>query len=339
MTNCGNKKKVLIVGAGGFTGGFIVDQAIARGYNVWAGVRASTSREYLQNEGIRFIEFDFSSEESIENTLREEAPEGGWDWIVYNIGLTKALNFRDFDKVNHDYLRYFTSALQSAELVPEKFLFMSSLSVMGPGKKGSYEPFTEEMIPMPDTHYGTSKLKAEIWLATTNIPHIIFRATGIYGPRDNDYYLMYKSIASGFDFTAGLRPQALSFLYVEDLARAVFDALERSETGKTYIVAEGRSYTQKEFRQIVLQIMHKHFAIPVAVPLWALKAVCTVSEKIGIARMKPSTLNRDKYNILSQRNWNVDISEAKKGFGFSPRVSLREGIAAAIDWNKKNNRL
>ncbi len=37
-------KKVLIVGAGGFIGGFIADEALKRGYDTWAGVRESTSR-------------------------------------------------------------------------------------------------------------------------------------------------------------------------------------------------------------------------------------------------------------------------------------------------------
>jgi len=333
------KKKVLIVGAGGFVGGFMADEGAGRGYEVWAGVRSTTSRRYLGNPELKFIELDFSSPEILADTLGRLAPDGGWDWIIYNLGITKALNFREFDKVNHTYLRYFTQALKQTDLVPSKFLYMSSLSVMGHGKKGSYEPFTEEMIPMPNTHYGTSKLKAEMWLAASGIPHIIFRATGVYGPRDNDYYLMFKSIASGFDFTAGLRPQALTFIYVEDLARAAYDALERSDTGKTYIVSEPRSYSQKEFRKIALQVMHKRFVIPVVVPLWAIKAVCYVSEKIGIIRMKPSTLNRDKYNILSQRNWRADITAAKSGFGFNPRVGLREGLVKTIEWNEENNRL
>lgn len=334
-----NNNNVLVAGAGGFTGGFIVSEGIRRGYSVWAGIRPSTSREYLTDKTIQFADIDYSSPENVARSLSAVAPEGGWKWIVYNVGLTKALRFSDFSNVNYGCLRNFTEGLKIAGLVPEKLLYMSSLSVIGPGNKGSYEPFTEKMIPRPDTQYGTSKLKAEMWLATSGIPHIIFRPTGVYGPRDNDYYLMYKSIARGFDFTAGLRRQLLSFIYVEDLARAVYDALERSATPATYNIGEGMTYTQKEFRKIVCRKLGKKFVMPVAAPLWLVKAVCSVSEKIGILRLKPSTLNRDKYNILRQRNWNIDISHAREGFGFAPQVSLEQGIAKSIEWNRLNNRL
>ncbi len=106
------------------------------------------------------------------------------------------------------------------------------------------------MIPHPNTRYGASKLKAEMQLAMSSIPYIIFRATGIYGPRDKDYFLMLESVKKGFDFSVGYKRQVLTFIYVEDLARAIYDALERSAVGETYNIAEGRDYTQKEFRKI-----------------------------------------------------------------------------------------
>ncbi len=51
--------------------------------------------------------------------------------------------------------------------------------------------------------------------------------------------------------------------------------------------------------------------------------------------MKPSTLNRDKYKIMTQRNWGVDVSKASRDFGFSPRVSLADGISESIRWYRE----
>ena len=51
--------------------------------------------------------------------------------------------------------------------------------------------------------------------------------------------------------------------------------------------------------------------------------------------MKPSTLNRDKFNIMKQRNWAVDVSKAKAAFGFAPKVDLREGVCRSVEWYKK----
>lgn len=329
-------KRVLVVGAGGFAGGFIVAEGLRRGYEMWAGVRESTSRQWLADPRIKFLNLDFSRPESLAAALSTALAAGEkWDYIVYNLGATKVTRYADFSRINYDYLRHFTTALKSAEMVPEKFLYMSSLSAMGPGDEKGYTPFNETMIPMPNTKYGASKLKAEMWLEMDGMPYIILRPTGIYGPRDHDYFLMFKSIGKGFDFSVGFRKQLLTFIYVEDLARAVFDALEKAPVKETYDLSEDRAYTQKEFRKMVSKAMGKRIVVPVRMPLWGVKAVSAVAEKIGVARMKPSTLNRDKYRIMKQRNWSVDISKARRDFGFTPVVSLQDGIGRCVKWYKE----
>lgn len=324
------------MGAGGFSGSYLAAEGCRRGYEVWAGVRETTSREWLTEPELKFLNLDFTDPASLAPALRNALPEGErWEWIIYNLGATKCLNFADFNKINHDYLRSFTEALKEAGKVPEKLLYMSSLSVMGPGDERGLTPFTERMIPQPNTRYGTSKLKAETWLATAGIPHIIFRPTGIYGPRDKDYFLMFDSIAKGFDFSVGYRKQLLSFIYAADLAHAAYDALEKAPTGSTYLLAEGRDYTQKEFRRLVARALGKSFVLPVRLPLWIVRAVSYVAEKWGVARMKPSTLNSDKFRIMKQRNWRVDTSAAVRDFGFSTEVDLREGTQRCVEWYRK----
>lgn len=331
-----NKKRVLVVGAGGFAGGFLVEEGLKRGYEMWAGVRASTSRKYLADSRIKFLELDFDEPETLARALSESLPEGEkWDWIVYNLGATKCLSFSDFSKINYEYLRNFTDALTASGKVPGKLLYMSSLSAVGPGDEKDYTPFTEKMIPHPNTRYGASKLKAEMQLAMSGIPYIVFRATGIYGPRDKDYFLMFEAIKKGLDFSVGYKKQLLSFIYVEDLARAVYDALEKAPTGEVYNIAEPRTYTQKEFREIASEAVGRKHVLAVSMPLWGVRVVSFVAEKWGVARMKPSTLNRDKFNIMKQRNWAVDVSKARKMFGFDPKVDLREGVERSVTWYKQ----
>lgn len=333
-------KKVLVVGAGGFAGGFIVEEGLRRGYEVYAGIRESTSRKFLTDPRIKFTLFDFENPESLKHTMEETLPgDQKWDWIVYNLGATKAVSFSDFSRINYDYLRSFITALKESDKVPQRFLLMSSLSVHGPAHEKDGLKFSERDIPTPNTKYGASKLKAEMLLTMENIPYIIFRPTGIYGPRDKDYYLMLKTISKGFDFSAGYKKQMLTFIYVEDLARAIYDALEKAPLNQVYIISEDAAYSQKEFRKIASRIMGKKGIISIPMPLWAVKAVSSVAEKWGVARMKPSTLNRDKYNIMKQRNWNADISKAKKDFDFNPRVSLEEGLKHAVEWYRKENML
>lgn len=333
-----NKAKVLIVGAGGFVGGFMAEEGLRRGFDVWCALRESTSRRYLTDERLHFVVLDFDHPETLPQALRAALPEGErWDYIIYNLGATKCLNFRDFNRINHDYLRSFLAAMVQTGLTPRKFLYMSSLSAMGPGDEKTFTPLRPTDIPTPDTRYGASKLKAEMLLVSSGVPYIIFRCTGIYGPRDRDYFLEFKSIQTGLDFSVGLRKQLLTFIYVEDLAAAAFDALRDAPTGHTYLIAEPRAYTQKEFRKIVAHELGKKHVLAAKLPLWVVKAACTVAEKWGLLRMKPSTLNRDKYHILRQRNWNADVSDAQRDFGFAPKVALQEGVKRSIDWYREND--
>lgn len=325
-----DKKRVLIVGAGGFIGGFLASTGLERGYDVTCGVRASTSRRYLADPRLKFVTLDFDGDTAaMADALREAAP---WDYIIYNLGATKAVNFLDFNRINFDYLRRFADALDVAGLKPARLIYMSSLSALGPGDEKGYTPISAATVPDPNTRYGLSKIKAESFLESRpDLPWIIFRPTGVYGPHERDYLMMVKAIDSHFDFGVGFRRQELTFIYVDDLVNAVYDALERAPIHRKYIISEPRSYSQTEFRRIVADALGRRFVIPVRLPLWAAKMASVVAEKWGALSMKPSTLNRDKFKIMRQRNWRCDVSEAVSDWGFAPRVDLREGIARVVE--------
>lgn len=206
---------------------------------------------------------------------------------------------------------------------------------MGPGDERGYEPFTEKMLPQPNTRYGASKLKAEMLLQMHPVPYIVFRCTGIYGPRDRDYFLMFDAMRKGVDFSVGFRRQMLTFIYGPDLALAVFAALDKAPVKEVYNISEPRAYSQAEFRRIAARALGKRVVVPVRMPLWGTKAVSWICEKIGVVRGKPSTLNTDKYNIMKQRNWSVDTSKAERAFGFRAPTSLQEGVGQSVAWYRK----
>ncbi|MDE7475389.1 MAG: NAD(P)-dependent oxidoreductase [Duncaniella sp.] len=320
--------KVLIVGAGGFIGGFIARESLSRGYETWCAVRESTSRRYLTDPALNFITLDYDDTDKLRAALEGKK----WDYIVYNLGATKCVNFSDFNHINFTYLRNFCEALIANDQVPERFLYISSLSAIGPGDEKTYAPLNGSMIPNPNTRYGVSKIKAETFLQTlpATFPWIILRPTGVYGPHEQDYLMMIKSIDSHFDFGVGFRRQMLTFIYVEDLARAIFDALEKAPVHHKYIISEPRAYSQAEFRRIVAKELGRSLVIPVRLPLWALKIACVVSEKYGAAKLQAVTLNTDKYKIMAQRNWNCDVTDAERDFGFRPQINLEEGIRRTV---------
>lgn len=328
-----DKKTLLVVGAGGFIGGFICSEGLKRGYDTYAGVRRSTSRRYLSDERLHIVDFDYDDYDKLRLQLSEVAPAGGWDYIIYNLGATKCANFRDFNVVNYIYLRNFVEALREEELSPRRFLFMSSLSALGDADDKNYTPIDAHTIPHPNTKYGLSKIKAETFLETLpDFPWIIFRPTGVYGPHEKDYLMMIKCIDSHFDFGVGYRRQMLTFIYVDDLVGAMFDAIASDSTlHKKYIISEPKAYTQKEFRDIVADALGKKAVIPVKLPLWMAYVASVVAEKIGVLTLKPSTLNRDKYKIMRQRNWTCSVEDAVRDFGFKADYPLPEGIRVTVD--------
>lgn len=327
-------KKLLVVGAGGFIGGFIAAEALRRGYDTWVTVRESTSRRWLDDPRLHFVVLDYDDESSMSDTLGKALPEGErWDYIIYNLGATKCINFADFNRINYLYLKSFVEVLRQNSLMPDHFLYMSSLSALGPGDEKDYAPLTSRTIPQPNTRYGVSKIKAETFLETCpDVPWTIFRPTGVYGPHEQDYLMMIRSIDSHWDFSVGYRRQMLTFIYVDDLVEAMFNAIATPVTiKKKYIISEDRAYTQKEFRRIVADALGGKWVIPVRLPLWAVYAASVAAEKWGSLKGHASTLNRDKFRIMKQRNWTCDISDAARDFGFSPRVSLREGIEKTVE--------
>ena len=80
-------KSVLVTGASGFIGSFIVEEALKRGFDVWAGIRSSSSREYLQDSRIHFLELDFAHSDVLcaQLSAHKEA-NGKFDYIIHCAG-------------------------------------------------------------------------------------------------------------------------------------------------------------------------------------------------------------------------------------------------------------
>ena len=90
--------KILVTGASGFIGSFLVEGGLAEGMQVWAGVRKSSSRKYLQDERIRFAELDFTDSDRLAaQLLKHKEEHGGWDYIIHCAGVTKCLDKAGFE--------------------------------------------------------------------------------------------------------------------------------------------------------------------------------------------------------------------------------------------------
>lgn len=342
---------ILITGASGFIGSFIVEEALRQGFEVWAGVRGTSSRTYLQDERIHFAELNMQSPAKLQSqlsALKTGMGNKGWDYVVHAAGATKCLNKQDFYKVNTEGTRHLIDALRTLDMVPRRFVFLSSLSIFGAIREqpvriatGSnpwiYAPILLTDTPQPNTTYGMSKLAAEKYLQSQqDFPYTILRPTGVYGPRERDYFLMAKSIKQHIDIAAGLSPQEITFVYVEDVVQAVFKSMQAPQAeGKAYFLSDGCIYNSRQYSDLVQQALGFPLVLHLKLPLCLLKAVCWASEKVSQITGKMNALNDDKYHILSQRNWQCDIEPAVRDFDYKPEWDLESGVRASIAWYKQ----
>lgn len=379
-------KKILITGASGFIGSFIVEEALRQGFDTWAAVRPTSSRKYLQDSRIHFIELDFSSEER----LKEQLSPYEFDYIVHAAGATKCLHKEDFFRINTEGTKNFIRAIQALNMPLERFVYLSSLSVFGAIREEKpYQEILESDTPMPNTAYGKSKLDAEKYLeglpsslhgeektprsegnsanteclSTKNdfistekrrlstesgelstekdkqknraaFPFIILRPTGVYGPREKDYFLMAKSIKGHIDFAVGFQRQDITFVYVKDVVQAVFLALTRGKDGRAYFLSDGNVYQSATFSNLIHEELGRPWWIRITAPIWLLRIITFFGDLFGRLTGKISALNNDKYQILKQRNWRCNIQPTVDELGYKPEYDLKRGVKETIKWYK-----
>lgn len=328
-------KRILITGASGFIGSFIVEEALRQGMETWAAVRSSSSRAYLNDQRINFIELDLSDEQRLTEQLKDHQ----FDYVVHAAGVTKCINKDDFRRVNTEGTRHLVAALRALRMPIERFVFLSSLSVMGAIREQQpYTEIREDDTPQPNTAYGKSKLEAEETLKARSeeqFPYVILRPTGVYGPREKDYFIMAKSIKGHSDFAVGYKPQDITFVYVQDVVQAVFLALDHGKTGRTYFLSDGKVYRSATFSNLIRRELGNPWWIRITAPIWILRIVTAVGDIIGRLSGKAIALNNDKYHILRQRNWRCDIQPAIDELGYKPQYDLERGVRETIAWYKK----
>lgn len=327
---------ILITGASGFIGSFIVEEAIRRGFETWAAVRKSSSRAYLYDPRIHFIELDFSSKDKLVEQLRGH----DFDYVVHATGVTKCLHPDDFFRVNYEGTRNLVEAILELHMPMRRFIYMSSLSIFGAIREQQpYHCITEHDTPRPNTAYGHSKLMAEKFLDSVGneFNYIVLRPTGVYGPREKDYYLMAKSIKQHIDFAVGFKRQDITFVYVKDVVQAVFLALDHGMSGRKYFLSDGEVYQSSTFSDELRQAMGRPWWIRIKAPIAALRLITWCGEYYGRLTGHITALNNDKYNILRQRNWRCDIEPACDELGFHPQYQLHRGVQLTVKWYQENN--
>lgn len=245
--------KVLVTGADGFVGAWVVRELLRHGHHVVGGIRigGTPPRELAEGERLRvqWVDFDLLSADSV-NTLAKLAPDGiihlaavasgadarrdpGYAWTVNAAGTAR--------------LAEAFGALGAEGRSAPRLLVVSTGEVYGQADR----PLLETDPVMPCSPYAASKVGAEIaaWEVSrrTGLPVIVARAFPHTGPGQSDKYVVpalalrlrtAKRIGAPAINTGNLEP-IRDFLDVRDVAAAYRLLLERGTPGETYNVASG----------------------------------------------------------------------------------------------------
>lgn len=331
------KSKILITGASGFIGSFLVEEALHQGFDVWACIRSTSSRAYLKDERIKFIELDLSSQEDLNSKMISLFKAlGGFDYVIHNAGITYAPQKKDFIQVNYSNTKNLTNAIRTSGMCLEKFVLISSLAALGPGNSETFEPIKISDTPHPISTYGKSKLMAEQHLRSlSSFPYLIINPTAVYGPRDKDFLGLIKLIRHGFEFYIGSNRQMISLLYVKDLARAVMLAMKSPVRNHSYLISDGFDYDKEQLGEVIKKILGKKtvkYKLPGTPFRWAIKGI----EIIYLLFGKQPFLNIEKVSEVSNANWKCNSEEIWADLRTSPEFTLKKGMVETLDWYKEN---
>jgi nucleoside-diphosphate-sugar epimerase len=325
------KKKVLITGGSGFVGYHLIEAALRHDLEVHVAVRKTSSTDHLKHFPVQYVYPDLQDI----GQLKELLEAGGYDYIIHAAGITKAKLPETYFSVNADYTNNLALASMEANIPLKKFVFISSLAALGPATAGT-EQITEKSIPAPVTSYGRSKLKAEQYLAQIkDLPLMVFRPTAVYGPRERDIFIMFRTIKRRFEPYIGNAPQQLSFIYAKDLAAIVMAGMFNKDKYNTYNISDGNSYDRYALADISKQFL-KIKTLKVHLPMGVVNAVLGLLQLAYTNSKNAPALNKEKLAELQAPNWVCSTEFFRKDLGVAPAYDLKAGIEETLEWYRSN---
>ncbi len=324
--------RVLVTGATGFVGSWVVHELAARGHAVRALVRPTSSLANLEGLPLERAQGDVTDLPSVERALQ------GCDAVVHGAGV---MHFRSGDDarlygVNHGSVGIVLGAALRAGA--KRAVLTSSVAAMG----GTLEPAVmDETWPCHadalGIDYFTSKLRGEreaLRLAGEGLPVSVVRPAVVLGPGD-----IYDSSASTFRALARRRLPVVvrggaSFCDVRDVARGHAEALERGRPGEVYILG-GHNLDMREMVRRVSRMTG--VPPPREVPYRLALAAAALAELSSRLRGREARLSRQLVRA-SRRYTFVSSEKARRELGYSTRP-FEDSLADTLRWFMKAGRL
>jgi nucleoside-diphosphate-sugar epimerase len=320
---------VLLTGGSGFVGSHIAEQLSAAGVRVRALVRSSSRVDFLRGlPGIELVDAPLDSPTSLRMVLE------GVSHIVHAAGILKAQAPAEFERVNAAGTVSLARAALEAGSV-RRLVFVSSLTVSGPSRDG--RPVADETTPNPLTHYGRSKLAAETALLATRerLSTVILRPGAVYGPRDRELLVFFRSVQSGVLPLVAKPENRISMVYAADCAAACVRALHADvPSGRIYHVDDGATHTLREMQREIERALGRRAWLSFRLPPKLVLGAAWASEIYASATGRAVIFTRDKCKELFEE-WICDSARGRAELGYQSQVDLARGVDLTAAWYRQ----
>ncbi|MEH6448415.1 MAG: NAD-dependent epimerase/dehydratase family protein [Oleispira sp.] len=327
--------KVLITGATGFLGSYIVDKCIAQGDSVRVLVRKTSNLDYLKKyPAIEYAYGDLTDMDSLRDATK------GVDAVYHSAARVTTQG---------DRTQFYNDNVVSTQcLVDEakkqgvkRFIFISSPSIFF---DFSHQNNINETYAYPKKYinlYSETKAQAEQYVLSANDENFIacsLRPRGIWGPRDTTGFVpkillgmlkeKFPDMSDGKDIFATL-------CHVDNASDACILAAKSDKVGgKAYFITDDEVVNVWDF----LSLLGKTFNAPPIKKnvspelLMRIGGIFDLIWKIpALARKVEAPLSRYAVGLLTYSS-TFDISAAKKDFGYNPKVNQSTGMASLKTW-------
>lgn len=324
--------KVLITGATGFLGKYVVEELKNNGYQVAAFGRNEKIGKALIDSNVEFFKGDIENREDLLRALQ------GCGAVIHAAALSTVWGkWNNFYKVNVLGTRNIVEICEKQGL---KLVFVSSPSIYA-GAKDQLD-VKENEAPKDNNlnFYIKSKIMAENIIKNSKLNYMIIRPRGLFGIGDTSIIprLLDLNKKMGIPLFADGK-QKVDVTCVENVAYALRLALENEKYSRqTYNITNDEPIEFKEILTLFFNEMGtegKYLKWNYRLILILVSILEKVYKLFGIEKEPPLT----KYTLYLMRySQTLNIDKAKKELGYYPQISVLEGVKKYVKHIRENDR-
>ena len=325
-------KKVLVTGATGFLGKYVVEELVEHGYQVRAFGRNRAIGQSLVNASVTFIQGDLTNQEDLTKACQE------MDMVVHAGALSTVWGpWEDFYQTNVLGTKYILETCREAKI--ERLVYVSSPSIYAAPR--DQLDIKESDAPQENrlNNYIRSKLASEkLFKDYPDVSSVILRPRGLFGIGDTSILPRVLNLSQKIGIPLiGDGRQLMDMTCVENVALAIRLALETPQAaGEVYNITNGEP---RAFRNLIEETL-RGLGYPIRyrkIPAPLVSAISSSLEFI-YKRLKlkgEPALTRYTYYLL-RYSQTLDISKAERDLGYRPKITISEGIEQYVQDYRKH---